>query len=139
MRANDRDAIVTPSDDTVSSGGGVTESVHQQWVMRSINDLREDFRESTRRVDQMHEKITQQSIAFERMTRSLESIESILREQSGKFDKIDTSVRDMEKTISNVKNRVLGGLSVFACFAGLITYFFGEKLSVIAKAVIALH
>jgi len=139
MLPNDKNAIVTPSDDTASSGGGVNDTTHQQWVMRSINDLREDLRESSRRVDHMHDKISDQSSSFERMAGSLERIELLLKDQSGKLDKIEGSVKDIDGTFNKIKERAIGAALVIGLVGSGVAYFFGERLSEILKAVMTLH
>lgn len=135
----DRNAIVTPSGDDTASGGGASDRLHQQWVMRSINELRDDMKESTRRIDNMHDKVSDQSNSFERMVGSLDRIELILRDQTKKTDDIDSSIKGLSSTISKAKDRIIGGIAVLAVVGGAIAYLFGEKLTVIAKAVMNLH
>lgn len=135
----DRNAIVTPSGDDTASGGGATDKLHQQWVMRSINELRDDMKESTRRIDNMHDKVSDQSTSFERMAGSLGRIEQLLRDQTKKTDDIDTSIKDLNGTITKAKDRIIGGIAVLTVVGGVIAYLFGEKLTIIAKAVMNLH
>lgn len=132
MHSNDNNATVTPRDDKVSSDGGVNETTHQQWVMRSLNDLKEDLRESSRRVDHMHDKIGDQTSAFERMAGSLERVEQLLRDQSGKMDKIDS-------TFTKIKERVIGAAIVLGLVGTVIAYIFGQRLTEIVQAILALH
>ncbi|MFD3231611.1 DUF1515 family protein [Rahnella aceris] len=132
MHPNDKNATVTPRDDKVSSDGGVNETTHQQWVMRSLNDLKDDLRESSRRVDHMHDKISDQSSTFERMAGALERVEQLLRDQSGKMDKIDT-------TFTKIKERIIGAAVVLGLVGAAIAYLFGQRLTEIVQAVLSLH
>ncbi|EIC84029.1 hypothetical protein [Serratia sp. M24T3] len=139
MRGNDRDAIVTPTSDSASTGGGSTEHALQQWIIQTINSLKDDFATSNARSETMHGNITDHTISLGRMASSLERIEELLKNQTAKVEKLDISVKDVDATIKKYKYIILGFTIALSVVGTIITYFFGSTLSTIAHAVMALH
>ena len=87
----------------------------------------------------MHDKIGDQSTAFGKMVSSLDRIEGLLKDQSTKMESIDSSVKGLDSTLTKVKERVIGASLVLGGVVAVVTYFFGQRLSEIVKAIMALH
>ena len=139
MPKMEKDAIVTPGDDYSSSGGGASENVHQQWVMRSINDLKDDLRALSVKADTMSELFRQQSVSLERISASLDGLNVSIKSQNEKLEKLDSSLKDFKSDFSSLKNKFLGGLGVLTVIIGGVSWLFGHRLLIILDAVSKLH